>query len=75
MLDGFSERSHKRLQVAKVKEVTILRDQLTGSSRGCAFAIFEEKADADLAIDKLDKKFTLPGSGQPIEASWHLLRY
>jgi len=50
-----------------IKDVSILRDQSTGVSRGCAFVIYEELAQAEAAIAKLDKKVKLPGATSSIE--------
>ena len=55
------------LQVGALKDISILRDQNTGTSRGCAFAVFEDQTHAEAAIDKLDKKLTLPGASQLME--------
>lgn len=55
------------MQVGYPKEFTILRDMATGQSRGCAFAIYDDKAIAEAAIEKLDKKITLPGGAMPLE--------
>lgn len=54
-------------QVGALKDISILRDQITGNSRGCAFAVFEDQEHAEAAIQRLDKKQTLPGANQPIE--------
>lgn len=55
------------MQVGALKDVSILRDQNTGLSRGCAFAVYDDQNHAEEAIKKLDKKLTLPGATQPIE--------
>jgi RNA recognition motif-containing protein len=52
-----------------IKDVSILRDQSTGVSRGCAFVIYEELAHAEAAIAKLDKKIKLPGATSQIEVN------
>ena len=57
------------MQVGGLKEVSILRDAVSGKSRGCAFAVFQDKESADRAIAQLDKQYTLPGGNQPIEVS------
>ena len=55
------------VQVGPIMEVSILRDQVTGVSRGCAFVIYDDKAVAEAAIARIDRHFTLPGATQPIE--------
>lgn len=50
-----------------IKDVSILRDQATGTSKGCAFVIYEELAHAEAAIEKLDKKIKLPGATSNVE--------
>jgi RNA recognition motif-containing protein len=61
--------SKLRVQMGAIKDVSILRDQSTGTSRGCAFVIFEEQAHAAAAIAKLDKKVMLPGASSHIEVT------
>lgn len=57
------------MQVGGLKDISILRDHNTGLSRGCAFAVYEDQTQAAAAIEKLDKKVTLPGASQLMEAS------
>ena len=59
------------MQVGPIREVSILRDQVTGVSRGCAFVIYDDKAVAEAAITRIDRHFTLPGASQPIEVRSH----
>lgn len=63
------------LQVGALKDISILRDHNTGLSRGCAFAVYEDQVHAEAAIDKLDKKLTLPGASQLMEVSPMQLEY
>lgn len=56
------------------KEVSILRDSVTGTSRGCAFAVYDSKQHAEEAIDKLNKQLTLPGGTQPMEVGFQQTR-
>ena len=55
------------MQVGGLKEVSILRDAFTGKSRGCGFAIFQDKDFAESAIEKMNKQYTLPGGTAPME--------
>ena len=45
----------------------VLRDRMTGASRGCAFVTFQGRDVAEAAISALDKKLMLPGSNQLLE--------
>ena len=67
LASGADSAASAVLQVGPIREVSILRDQVTGVSRGCAFVIFDDKAVAEAAIAQIDRHFTLPGATQPIE--------
>lgn len=47
-------------QFGTVCEVHVLRDRVTGVSRGCAFVVMAVKEEADAAIAELDKQRVLP---------------
>lgn len=54
-------------EVGPVKDVSIMRDQSTGTSKGCAFVVYDTLALAEAAIAKLDKKVKLPGATANVE--------
>jgi hypothetical protein len=49
-------------QCGYVQDVLILRDQVTGQHRGCAFVSFATQEEAEFAIECLDRKLQLPGA-------------
>ena len=53
-------------QYGNLKGVSVLREP-DGSSKGCAFVLFEGRESAEEAIAALDKNSVLPGQAQPIE--------
>jgi hypothetical protein len=57
-------------QFGLVRDAIILRDKLTGDSRGCAFVSYGTKEEADAAIAALDRKLHLPGALCPLEVRW-----
>jgi hypothetical protein len=54
-------------QCGHVQDVLILRDQVTGQHRGCAFVSYGTQEEAEFAIEVLDKELQLPGALNPLE--------
>jgi CUG-BP- and ETR3-like factor len=50
-----------------LKEVSIIRDPLSGLSRGCAFVTFVDKSAADAAVEALHNVVHLPSSPNPLQ--------
>lgn len=50
-----------------LKEVSIIRDPLSGLSRGCAFVTYVEKSAADAAVEALHNVVQLPSSPNPLQ--------
>jgi len=51
-------------------EVAIIRNRATGESRGCAFVTYDNADSAELAIETLHNKHTLPGMSCPIQVKY-----
>jgi len=51
-------------------EVAIIRNRQTGESRGCAFVTYDNADSAELAIETLHGKQTLPGMSSPIQVKY-----
>lgn len=51
-------------------EVAIIRNRATGESRGCAFVTYDNADSAELAIETLHNKQTLPGMTSPIQVKY-----
>lgn len=51
-------------------EVAIIRNRATGESRGCAFVTYDNGDSAELAIETLHNKQTLPGMSCPIQVKY-----
>lgn len=49
-----------------IEECSILRDPVTGQSRGCGFVTFSSKACALTAIKTMHHSTTMEGCGSPI---------
>ncbi len=49
-------------QCGYVQDILILRDQVTGQHRGCAFVSYATQDEAEFAIESLDRKLQLPGA-------------
>lgn len=45
-----------------VKDIIVLREKVTGQKRGCAFVSYATKAEAENAIQHLDRQIQLPGA-------------
>lgn len=50
-----------------IEDLVIIRDKLTGAHRGCAFASYFSREDAEKAISELHNKVTLPDSINPLQ--------
>lgn len=66
---AYTEQDLKPLfeQCGSVKDLIILKDKVTGQSRGCAFVSFATKEEAEVAISKLDRQVHLPGAFSSLE--------
>lgn len=53
-----------------VTQSGILKYRDTGASKGCGFIVMSTKAEADSAIDELDKKMVLSGSPFPMSVKY-----
>eukprot|EP00008_Paramoeba_atlantica_P010496 CAMPEP_0201493022 /NCGR_PEP_ID=MMETSP0151_2-20130828/35781_1 /ASSEMBLY_ACC=CAM_ASM_000257 /TAXON_ID=200890 /ORGANISM="Paramoeba atlantica, Strain 621/1 / CCAP 1560/9" /LENGTH=377 /DNA_ID=CAMNT_0047880147 /DNA_START=48 /DNA_END=1181 /DNA_ORIENTATION=- len=53
-----------------IHDLTILKDKVTQSHRGCAFVTFTSKEDADSAIAALHGNQVLPGMNNPIQVKY-----
>ena len=49
---------------------TIIKDKMTGQSKGCGFVIFRKRKDAAAAIAAIHHNQTVPGHGNPIQLSY-----
>jgi CUG-BP- and ETR3-like factor len=60
----FTEEDLKPIfqQCGFVQDILILRDQVTGQHRGCAFVSYATQDEAENAIETLDRKLQLPGA-------------
>lgn len=50
-----------------IREITIIRDPLSGLSRGCAFVIYHERTSAQNAMDALHNILHLPNATNPLQ--------
>jgi CUG-BP- and ETR3-like factor len=50
-----------------LREITIIRDPLSGLSRGCAFVIYNERTSAQNAMDALHNILHLPNAANPLQ--------
>lgn len=50
-----------------IREITIIRDPLSGLSRGCAFVIYHERTAAQNAMDALHNILHLPNATNPLQ--------
>ena len=55
------------MQTGDVKDITVLRDRMTGMSKGCAFVVYDTEAEAQAAIERYDRKVVLAGGSYPME--------
>jgi CUG-BP- and ETR3-like factor len=65
---SFSEQQVGELfsEFGRLVEVHLMRDG-QGKSKGCAFVRFAHQSSAQMAVDHLDKKVTLPRSPRALE--------
>lgn len=54
-------------QCGVVKDVIVLKDKVTGQPKSCAFVSYATEAEAERAIEMLDRKLQLPGATSPME--------
>ena len=57
-------------QCGEVKDVIVLKDKVTGQPKSCAFVSYATEAEAERAIEMLDRKLQLPGATSPMEVRW-----
>jgi RNA recognition motif-containing protein len=55
------------LQCGDVKDIIVLKDKVSGQSRGCAFVSYVSMEEAEKAIAMLNRSVHLPGALQPME--------
>lgn len=65
----FSEADLRPLfdQCGDVKDVIVLKDKITGQPKSCAFVSYATQAEAERAIEMLDRKHQLPGASSMME--------
>lgn len=53
-----------------VLEAATIRDRGTGKHKGCAFVTFTKQEEAELAIETLHNKMTIPGMTRPMQVKY-----
>lgn len=54
-------------EFGEIFDLSIIRDKITNSHRGCAFLTFTTKAAAEAAIEALHNKCKLPNAQNPLQ--------
>eukprot|EP00283_Hemiselmis_rufescens_P003074 CAMPEP_0173425956 /NCGR_PEP_ID=MMETSP1357-20121228/5547_1 /TAXON_ID=77926 /ORGANISM="Hemiselmis rufescens, Strain PCC563" /LENGTH=103 /DNA_ID=CAMNT_0014389513 /DNA_START=15 /DNA_END=322 /DNA_ORIENTATION=- len=57
-------------QHGEVLDVTLIKDKVTGTSKGCAFVVMANRIEAEAAILALDKQHTIPGMPNTLQVSF-----
>ncbi|KAJ4453698.1 putative RNA-binding protein BRN1 [Paratrimastix pyriformis] len=53
-----------------ILEVVVIKDKMSGQSKGCAFVVYSTKAEADNCMAGLHMKVTLPGAASLIQVKY-----
>lgn len=57
-------------QFGELEELFIIRDQVTGMSKGCCFVRFKTRQAAEACLEALNDKVTLQGASNPLQVSF-----
>ncbi|KAH9329100.1 hypothetical protein KI387_001208, partial [Taxus chinensis] len=57
-------------EAGKIQEVSIIKDKVTKTSRGCCFITCPSRQEADKAISLFHNKRTLPGASSPMQVKY-----